>query len=111
VFVTRDVVIRTATQLQRYTPQQNGSIVLLPKRDTYTRASSGFVYNATTSLWVSDSHVVLPFTTPGTNPPILEEGTWAAKTKVLRMESMCTSLELVEKTDINIMFTSAGSSL
>lgn len=111
VFVTRDVVIRTATQLQRYTPQQNRSIVLLPKRDTYTRAISGFLYNATTSLWVSDSHVVLPFTTPGTNPPILEEGTWAARTKVLKMESMCTSLELVEKTDINITFTSAGSSL
>lgn len=110
VFVTRDVIIRTETQLQRYTPQQNGSIVLLPRRDTYTRAISGFLYNATTSLWVSDSHVVLPFTTPGTDPPMLEDGTWAAKSKVLKMESKCTPLTLVEKTDINITFTSTGTS-
>lgn len=110
VFVTRDVVLRTDTQLQRYTPQQNGSIVLLPKRDTYTRAISGFLYNSTTSLWVSDSRVALPFTTPETNPPILEEGTWQAKTKVLKLESSCISMTLVEKTDINITFTSTGTS-
>lgn len=106
VFVTRDVVLRTDTQLQRYTPQQNGSIVLLPKHDTYTRAISGFLYNATTSLWESDSHVALPFTTPDTNPPILEEGTWQAKTRVLKLESSCMSMTLAEKTDINITFTS-----
>jgi hypothetical protein len=110
VFVTRDVVIQSGLQLQRYTPQQNGSIILLPTRDTYTRAISGFLYNATTSLWVSDSHVVLPFTTPGTNPPILQDGTWAAKTKVLKMESTCAPLKLIEKTDINVTFTSAGDS-
>ncbi|KAF3042745.1 hypothetical protein E8E12_009756 [Didymella heteroderae] len=110
VFVTRDVVIRTDSQLQRYTPQQNGSIVLLPKRDTYTRAISGFLYNATTSLWVSDSHVVLPFTTPGTIPPVLEDGTWKAKTEVMKLESTCTSMKLIEKTDINITYTSTGNS-
>ncbi|KAF2624592.1 hypothetical protein BU25DRAFT_493566 [Macroventuria anomochaeta] len=111
VFVTREVMLRTNTQLQKYMPQQNGSIVLLPRRDTYTRTISGFLYNASTSLWVSDSHVVLPFTTPstGTTPSVLQDGMWQAKTKVLRLESTCTSMTLTDKTDINITFSSAGS--
>ncbi|KZM27144.1 uncharacterized protein EKO05_0004684 [Ascochyta rabiei] len=110
VFTTRDVVLRTDTQLQRYTPQQNGSIFLLPRRDTYTRAMSGFLYNASTSLWVTDSHVVLPFTTPDTNPPVLNEGTWRAKTKVSKLDSTCVSMTLSEKTDINITYTSVSTS-
>lgn len=110
IFVTRDMVSRTNTQLQRYTPQQNGSIPLWPQRETYNRAISGFLYNISTSLWVTDSHVVLPFTTPGTSPSVLNEGTWRTKTKVLKLESSCVPMVLSQKTDINITFTSAGTS-
>ena len=111
VFVTKEVFTRTDAPLRRYTPQQNGSIVLQPRRDTYTRSISGVLYNATTSLWVSDSHVILPFTTTSESAtsPVLQEGIWKASTKVLKLESTCMSMILAEKTAINITFSSSGA--
>ncbi|KAJ8115377.1 hypothetical protein OPT61_g2973 [Boeremia exigua] len=111
VFVTKEVLLRSSTQLQRYVPQQNGSISLLPRRDTYTRAISGFLYNASTSLWVSDSHVILPFFTPseGLGRRVLQEGTWEAETMVLKMDSTCVPMNLIEKTELNITYSSFDS--
>ena len=111
IFVTKDVLLRTDAQLKRYTPNQNGSITLLPQRNTYTRAISGFLYNTSTSLWVSDSYVVLPFITSNKDAALqtLPEGTWEAETKVLKMESACIPMTLTEKTVLNITFSSTGS--
>ncbi len=113
VFVTKEVFLRTDANLQRYTPQTDRSIVLLSRRDTYTRAISGFLYNASTSLWVSDSHVVLPFFTPREDAvrQALQEGTWEVETMVLKMDSTCMPMTLAEKTNFNITFLSNDSTV
>jgi hypothetical protein len=54
IFTTQQIVIQTDAQLQLYEVQQDGSIDLLPRRYTYSRTLSGFLYNASTSPWVSD---------------------------------------------------------
>ncbi|KAH6629098.1 hypothetical protein C7974DRAFT_312103, partial [Boeremia exigua] len=112
VFVTKEVLLRTESQLQQHTSHQDGSIPLLPRRDTYTRTISGFLYNASTSLWISDSHVILPFLTPGQGtarqPP--QDGTWEAETIVLKFGSTCTPMALAEKADLNITFVAEDDS-
>jgi hypothetical protein len=108
IFTTQQSILQTGAQLQLYTAQQDGSIDLLPRRYTYSRTVSGFLYNTSTSLWVSDSYVVLPFALPsqGASPQPLSDGVWEAKTKVLQLESKCVPMSLVEKTAIDITFTS-----
>jgi hypothetical protein len=108
IFTTQQIVIQTEAQLQLYEAQQDGSIDLLPRRYTYSRTLSGFLYNTSTSPWVSDSYIVLPFALPaqGTNPTPLSDGVWEAKTKVLKLESECMPMDLAEKTALNITYTS-----
>jgi hypothetical protein len=108
IFTMQEIVIQTEAQLQLYEAQQDGSIDLQPRRYTYSRTLSGFLYNTSTSPWVSDSYIVLPFALPAedTNPKPLSDGVWKAETRVLKLESECMPMDLAEKTTLNIAYTS-----
>jgi hypothetical protein len=96
LLVTQEVVAPGTADLTRFASGKDGTIELEPRRDTYFHTTSGYVYNASTSMWVSDTHVVLPFNTPASEKSngSLPNGLWEAETRVLQMESECVPLTL-----------------
>ncbi|KAF9697965.1 hypothetical protein EKO04_004197 [Ascochyta lentis] len=86
--------------MQRYNPIP---IDLVPRRQVYFHATSEFLFNASTSMWVSDSHVVSPFgpTDMHNYPDFLPEGTWKMETKVFQMDSTCERMQFREFQSIN----------
>jgi hypothetical protein len=109
IFVAKEVIYQDNVQLQRYTPNPNGTIDLVPKRDTYFRTISGYLYNASTSIWVSDSHVVVPFTLEqgDTSNGSPHDGLWKAETTVMQLENSCVPMVMTEKTAINVTYSYA----
>ena len=107
LLVTEHVRLRSTVPLKRYVLDQNGKIPLVPGRNTYFDTASGFLYNASTSMWVSDSHVVLPFGPQGprgSSDFLTEGGVWEAETKVFQMESTCVPMSLTEYNAANMSY-------
>jgi hypothetical protein len=110
VFIAKDVVFRGSVELQRFTSDQNGTLPLMPRRDTYLHTITGFSYNASTSIWVTDSVVILPFqpATNDTEHQSLRDGAWEAETKVIQMESNCVPMTMTEKTAVTVSYSYAA---
>jgi hypothetical protein len=111
VFIAKEVAFPSSVQFQRYTSDLNGSLPLVPRRNTYFHAISGFLYNASTSIWATDSYAILPFQPANhdTKGLSLGDGLWEAATKVIQMESNCVSMTMTDKTAIRINYFSADS--
>ncbi|KAF1974355.1 hypothetical protein BU23DRAFT_531901 [Bimuria novae-zelandiae CBS 107.79] len=108
-FTTSEFIIRQSVPLQRQVLGSNGTISLAPRRDTYLHTISGFLRNTSTSMWVSDSYMVVPFV-PGvdndTKSGSLPDGVWEAETKVLQMTYDCASMTMTDKDPVNITLSS-----
>jgi hypothetical protein len=80
---------------KRFAPSQEGVINLLPQRQSYFHATSNFLFNASTSMWIFDSGVVLLFGPPNLEeiPDFLTNGEWAAESRAYQMESNCTTMK------------------
>lgn len=91
LLASEQVVLRSNVNMKRFNPF---SIALKPRRQAYFHATSGFLFNASTSMWVSDDYVVSPFGTTDLHqyPDFLPEGTWEMETKVLQMDSDCREM-------------------
>lgn len=111
VFIGKDVIAKDALQLQRYISGQGGTIALQPRRATYSRTISGFLYYTSTSIWVSDSHVALPLAQSPFNGVIksLPDGVWEAETRVIQMESVCVLAIMIGRTALEANYSYAGS--
>lgn len=111
VLFARDVSYSNPVQMHRYIPGPNGTIALVPRRDTYFRTINSHLYNVSTSTWVSDSHVILPIVpmpqAPGTET--LDTSIWEAETTILQMENECVPMDLVQKTGFMLNYTSTGN--
>jgi hypothetical protein len=109
VFIAKEVAFPSSVEFQRYTSDLNGSLPLVPRRNTYFHAISGFLYNASTSIWATDSYAILPFqpANQDTKGLPLGDGLWEADTKVIQMESNCVSMTMTDKTAIRINYSSA----
>lgn len=110
VFIAKDVVSRGNFDSQRFTSDQNGTLTLVPRRDTYFHTITGFSYNSSTSIWVTDSAVILPFlpATNDTRHQSLHDGLWEAETKVIQMESNCVPMIMTEKTAVTVSYSYAA---
>jgi hypothetical protein len=106
LMVARQVVAPNTVDLQRFVSGKDGKIELAPLRETYFHTTSGYVYNASTSMWVTDSHVVLPFQIPASKnfAGSLANGIWEAETKVLQMESTCVPMSFGAFEKFNISY-------
>ncbi|KAH7095344.1 hypothetical protein FB567DRAFT_512389 [Paraphoma chrysanthemicola] len=106
----KDVILQNDVSLQRYTTSNNGSIALVPRRETYLHTISGFLYNASTSIWTSPSHVILPLRPLASphNAEVFPDGVLQAETKVMQLESGCTPMRMGAKTLLNISFSQPG---
>jgi hypothetical protein len=91
LLAAEQVALRSNVDMQRFDPFP---MTLEPRRQVYFHTTSGFLFNASTSMWVSDDYVVSPFGTKDLRnyPDYLPEGTWEMETKVLQMESNCSRM-------------------
>lgn len=92
LLASEPVVLRSEVGMQRFNPTP---IAVEPRRQVYFHTASGFLFNASTSMWVSDDYVVSPFgpTELRDYPDFLPEGVWSMETKVLQMDSSCRGLQ------------------
>jgi hypothetical protein len=110
VLTTKEILLRDNVQLQRHATKDNNTITLAPRRNTYFHTISGFLYNASTSIWVSDSYVILPFS-PLADQDRTEsfpDGVLEAQTMVMQLESSCLPMTMIEKTALNVSYSRAG---
>jgi hypothetical protein len=106
LLAAREVVVPSTVDLQRFASGKDGKIELAPLRETYFHTTSGYVFNTSTSMWVTDSHVVLPFNIPETKDLVgsLSNGIWEAETRVLQMESTCVPMSPGDFESFNITY-------
>ncbi|CAO2656417.1 Nn.00g052200.m01.CDS01 [Neocucurbitaria sp. VM-36] len=98
LLATEQVLLWSSPNLRRFAPSNDGSINLTPSRQTYFHTASSFLFNASTSMWVSDSHVVLPYGPSNLEQyaDFLPEGEWEAESRVFQMESECVPMTFGE---------------
>jgi hypothetical protein len=110
VLIARDVSYSNPVQMHRYMPGPNGTITLVPRRETYFRTINAYLYNVSTSTWVSDSHIILPIVPipQALGAQTLDTGIWEAETTILQMENECVPMDLVQQTESEINYTSTG---
>ncbi|KAH7085695.1 hypothetical protein BKA63DRAFT_575008, partial [Paraphoma chrysanthemicola] len=110
VLTAKDVILENDVGLQRYTTGNNSSIALVPKRDTYLHTISGFLYNASTSIWTSPSHVIMPLSPLASldHAEVFPDGVMQAETTVMQLESGCMPMRMGAKTSLNISFSLPG---
>ncbi|KAI4682014.1 uncharacterized protein J4E88_004901 [Alternaria novae-zelandiae] len=111
VFVAKEILYQEDVQLQRYAAGQTigedlSPIQLSPRRDTYLRTISGYLFNVSTSIWSSNSQVIVPFGASNGDKrhATLPNGIWQADTEVFHLNYSCTSMALVEKDIIDITY-------
>jgi hypothetical protein len=107
VLASKEVVYKEPVKMQRYIADATDSIQLVPRRETYFHTISGYLYNASTSIWVDDSHVVLPFmpiSDTNDNEP-LRDGRWQSVTTILQLENECAPMSITSKIDLNGTYT------
>ncbi|KAI4646604.1 hypothetical protein J4E93_004825 [Alternaria ventricosa] len=111
IFVAKEILYQEDVQLQRYAAGQTigkglSPIQLSPRRDTYLRTISGYLFNVSTSIWSSNSQVIVPFGASDGDKrhTTLPNGIWQADTEVFHLNYSCTSMALVEKDIIDITY-------
>ncbi|KAI4618982.1 hypothetical protein J4E83_005933 [Alternaria metachromatica] len=111
VFVAKEILYQEDVQLQRYAAGQTigedlSPVQLSPRRDTYLRTISGYLFNVSTSIWSSNSQVIVPFGASNGDKrhATLPNGIWQADTEVFHLNYSCTSMALVEKDIIDITY-------
>ncbi|KAF2851305.1 hypothetical protein T440DRAFT_554648 [Plenodomus tracheiphilus IPT5] len=107
LLVSEQVVKTTPVDLQRSALDSDGSLALNARRDTYFHTTSGFNYNASTTMWVTDEYVIFPFEVSNTesNNETASEGVWEAETTVYQSEGSCISMSIESLSTVNLTFT------
>lgn len=102
---TDEVQQSEAETFTRLTTRRDSALNPRADRATYLRTTSAMLQNYSTSPWVTDDFVVLPFWPSNSayvgSPwdfQILREGSWEAETTILRNDFVCTDLPMKRKT-------------
>ena len=83
----------------RVVPRDGSMIPVRAERETYLRTMGALLQNITTSAWISDEYVVLPFwpvaenESPWDHRTASTPQTWKAETLVFRNDLKCHSME------------------
>jgi hypothetical protein len=95
LLASEQIISRSSVDMKRFIAAR---IALVPRREVNFHATSSFLFNATTSMWVSDSHVVSPFGPSDlyNHPDFLPEGNWNVKTDVHQLESSCKPMRFAQ---------------
>jgi hypothetical protein len=84
LLATESVVLKSSPNLKRFALGQDEKTPLIPSREAYSHTTSRFLFNVSTSMWVSDFKVTLPFGPPDleTYPDYLPDGEWKTESYV-----------------------------
>jgi hypothetical protein len=84
LLATESVVLKSSPNLKRFALGQDEKTPLIPSREAYSNTTSRFLFNVSTSMWVSDFKVTLPFGPPDleTYPDYLPDGEWKTESYV-----------------------------
>ncbi|USP81319.1 hypothetical protein yc1106_08593 [Curvularia clavata] len=117
LLIAKEVMTKENVQLQRYTAGQTigkglSPIELSPRRDTYSRTISGYLFNVSTSMWLPGSYAIVPFGTSesGNDRESLGNGIWQAETEVFHLDYQCAPMVLSEKTTPSISYRYTNTS-
>jgi hypothetical protein len=96
LLASEQIVSRSSVDMKRFFTHHG--IPPVPRRMVNFHATSSFLFNASTSMWVSDSHVVSPFGPPDLfdYPDFLPEGNWKANTEIHQMEGSCKPMRFAQ---------------
>ncbi|KAF3037637.1 hypothetical protein E8E12_004924 [Didymella heteroderae] len=99
---TKDIQVRTPTNLSRLVLNNTPAVRARSERATYLRTTGALLQNYSTSPWVTDDYFILPFW-----PKELQQTrwtfetqtpqTWEAETTVFHNDFVCTVLETKQK--------------
>lgn len=106
LLLSEQVVITSPVELHRYATDNDGSIPIRARRDTYFHATSAFQYNASSSVWATDDYIVFPLVLQhneslGGSVP---NGIWKAETKVCQVESSCKPMSVETRDSVNLTY-------
>lgn len=106
LLVSEQVVIIKPVDLMRYALDSNGSLALNARRDTYFHTTSGFNYNASTTMWVTDDFMIFPFIVPGSDSgnETASKGLLEAETTVYQSEASCVTMSVESVGTVNLTF-------
>ncbi|CBX98470.1 hypothetical protein LEMA_P098790.1 [Plenodomus lingam JN3] len=107
LLVSEQVIIVNPVDLRRYALDSDGSLALDARRETYFHTTSGFNYNASTTMWVTDDFVIFPFQVPGleSDNETMSEGLWEAETTVYQSEGSCMTMSVESLGTVNLTYT------
>ncbi|KAH4190089.1 hypothetical protein HBI95_221750 [Parastagonospora nodorum] len=113
VLIAKEIAYQEPVQMQRHIPAGDGTIKLQPQRETYFQTISAYLYNASTSIWVDDASVILPFgpTGPTISGESLPDGLWETDTMILRLENECIPMSITEKIILTANYSYADTAL
>ncbi|KAJ4294300.1 hypothetical protein N0V90_007990 [Kalmusia sp. IMI 367209] len=87
-------------EMTRLTSREGSTLKPSVQRDTYFRTTGAILQNVTTSPWISDEYVILPFWPSGSTSSPWDAQfpstpqTWQAETTVFRNDLQCSRLDL-----------------
>ncbi|PVH93069.1 hypothetical protein DM02DRAFT_604449 [Periconia macrospinosa] len=100
LLTSRTVSISENLEFRRMIPARGKMIVLSPGRETFLRTTSNFLANISSTDWITDSYVVLPFW-PSEQKPNLgldilnKPGSWEVDAMVFSADLSCENMSLV----------------
>jgi hypothetical protein len=100
LLTSEEVVISKAVEFHRIIPGDNAQMPLVTNRETCFRTMAALMRNISTSAWVSDSSVTLPFWPSSEHaqlgPDIISSpGTWKTETTTLSHSLSCEKMTLM----------------
>ncbi|CAI6338340.1 unnamed protein product [Periconia digitata] len=121
-----EVAVSRPLQISRLIPKTSASMKAVDERDTYFRTLGSLLQNVTTSPWISDDYVVLPFRpneafdSRGVSSALEENPwdpqnadvpqIWTADTTIFRNNLKCSKLTVASKNVDEKTTTTLGSS-
>lgn len=97
---TRTTSVPEPIEFNTMMPANGKQIPLHPGRDTYLRTTSNFLANVSSTPWITESFIVLPFWPSSQGPTFGQNmldhsGSWQANTTVLSSDMACSNMSLV----------------
>jgi hypothetical protein len=99
---SEEIQLPRNTEFSRIVPNNDVPLAFQGDRNIYFRTIGSVLQNFTTSAWISDDYVILPFWQPGStgspwqNPTVSEAQIWRGETTVLHLDYQCEKLDLSE---------------
>lgn len=100
LLTTRVISIPESIEFSKIVPANDKKIALDLNRETYLRTTSHFLANVSSTDWITDSFMALPFWPSNHAPKFGKDilntpGSWKADTMVLSADMSCSNMSLV----------------